>query len=90
MGSWIFFELKTQAQQWSLKNRKLHIFVKNSSFELIFGIMSQESVRMKSNVEIKKNKGLITRKPEVDGKGEASAFEPLDASCIIVFKRLSA
>lgn len=40
--------------------------------------------------KLNKNKCLNTRKPEVDGKEEASAFEPLDASCIRVLKRLSA
>lgn len=71
---------------------KLDIFVKNSSLGLIFGIMLHESVRMKSNVLIrskKKNKGLITRYPEVC-EGGGRCLEPLDVSCIRVFIDLGA
>lgn len=40
--SFFFFALKAQARLWSLKSRRLHIFVKKSSLGLIIGKASVE------------------------------------------------
>lgn len=59
--------MKASERHWRLKSRKLDIFVKTSSWGLIFGAMLQKTVRMKLGIFylFKKKEGSITSELEV-------------------------